>query len=49
MRVNLCPLNWVILQTIVEESFPDITDTHFTASIEHELDEVEIGTNTGYQ
>jgi len=32
-----------IVQTIVEESFPDITDTHFTASIEHELDEVEIG------
>ncbi|MBZ5953508.1 type I DNA topoisomerase [Leuconostoc gelidum subsp. gasicomitatum] len=32
-----------IVQTIVEESFPDITDTHFTASIEHELDEVEVG------
>ncbi|MFT8841011.1 type I DNA topoisomerase [Leuconostoc citreum] len=32
-----------IVQTIVEESFPDVTNTQFTARIEHELDEVEVG------
>ncbi|MGO3488358.1 MAG: type I DNA topoisomerase [Leuconostoc carnosum] len=32
-----------IVQTIVEESFPDITNMKFTASVERELDEVEVG------
>ncbi|WP_220739777.1 type I DNA topoisomerase [Leuconostoc miyukkimchii] len=32
-----------IVQTIVENNFPDITDTKFTASVERELDEVETG------
>jgi DNA topoisomerase-1 len=32
-----------IVQTIVEESFPDVTNMKFTAAVEHELDEVETG------
>lgn len=32
-----------IVQTIVEESCPDITNMKFTASVERELDEVEVG------
>ncbi|TOZ06252.1 type I DNA topoisomerase [Leuconostoc pseudomesenteroides] len=32
-----------IVQTIVEDSFPDVTNTKFTAAVEHELDEVETG------
>jgi DNA topoisomerase-1 len=32
-----------VVQTIVEEQFPDVTDMHFTAKIEKELDEVETG------
>ncbi|CAK8053833.1 type I DNA topoisomerase [Eupransor demetentiae] len=32
-----------IVQNIVEEKFPDITNTKFTAQVEHELDEIEVG------
>lgn len=32
-----------IVQKIVVENFPDVTDTQFTARVEHELDEVETG------
>ncbi|MDF7637265.1 type I DNA topoisomerase [Leuconostocaceae bacterium ESL0958] len=32
-----------IVQTIVEDKFPDITDTKFTASVESSLDEIEVG------
>lgn len=32
-----------IVQTIVEDKFPDITDTKFTAQVENSLDEIEIG------
>ena len=32
-----------IVQKIVVDNFPDVTDTQFTARIEHELDEVETG------
>lgn len=32
-----------IVQEIVEQQFPDVTDTHFTAKIEKELDEIETG------
>jgi DNA topoisomerase I len=32
-----------IVQTIVEDKFPDITDTKFTAQVEHSLDEIEVG------
>lgn len=32
-----------IVQTIVENSFPDVTNMKFTARVEHELDEIEIG------
>ncbi|QBR46953.1 type I DNA topoisomerase [Leuconostoc kimchii] len=32
-----------IVQTIVENSFPDVTNMKFTARVEHELDEIETG------
>lgn len=32
-----------IVQTIVEDNFPDVTNMKFTADVEHELDEVEEG------
>ncbi|CAH1853920.1 type I DNA topoisomerase [Convivina praedatoris] len=32
-----------IVQNIVEDKFPDITNTKFTAQVEHELDEIEVG------
>ena len=32
-----------IVQTIVDDKFPDITDTKFTAQVEHSLDEIEVG------
>lgn len=32
-----------IVQNIVDDKFPDITDTKFTAQVEHSLDEIEVG------
>ncbi|WEV55110.1 type I DNA topoisomerase [Leuconostocaceae bacterium ESL0723] len=32
-----------VVQNIVDDKFPDITNTKFTADVEHELDEIEVG------